>query len=105
MLPETGLGLGVERTSFPPSRDTHLRRVSHDTDLNTNFGAIFAFWDRLFSTYRENTSITEVETGLPGYSSVAVGTIGAENGCGRGGGRQKFPDFGVPRWIGSSRSV
>ena len=46
-----------------------LHRWHHSrqwTDLNTNFGTIFAFWDRLFSTYRENTSITDVETGLPG---------------------------------------
>jgi sterol desaturase/sphingolipid hydroxylase (fatty acid hydroxylase superfamily) len=46
-----------------------LHRWHHSrqwVDLNTNFGTIFAFWDRLFSTYHENTSMTEVETGLPG---------------------------------------
>lgn len=36
--------------------------------LNTNFGTIFAFWDRLFATYARNTSEVHVDTGLPDLS-------------------------------------
>jgi sterol desaturase/sphingolipid hydroxylase (fatty acid hydroxylase superfamily) len=46
-------------------------RWHHSRDrvaLNTNFGTIFSFWDRLFATYARNTSEVRVDAGLPDLS-------------------------------------
>ncbi len=40
----------------------HSRRWA---ELDTNFGTIFAVWDRLLGTYHTSSSATDVETGLP----------------------------------------
>jgi sterol desaturase/sphingolipid hydroxylase (fatty acid hydroxylase superfamily) len=37
----------------------------HWPDLNTNFGTIFAVWDRLLGTYHDSSSASAVQTGLP----------------------------------------
>jgi sterol desaturase/sphingolipid hydroxylase (fatty acid hydroxylase superfamily) len=50
-------------------RHHHARRVD---DLNSNFGTIFAIWDRLLATYRESTSARTVETGLPGATGAVT---------------------------------
>lgn len=43
----------------------HSRRWA---ELDTNFGTIFAVWDRLLGTYHTSSSATDVETGLPGVT-------------------------------------
>jgi sterol desaturase/sphingolipid hydroxylase (fatty acid hydroxylase superfamily) len=45
----------------------HRRHHSREARLlNTNFGTIFSFWDRLLNSYGENRSDVQVSTGLPG---------------------------------------
>jgi sterol desaturase/sphingolipid hydroxylase (fatty acid hydroxylase superfamily) len=39
-------------------------------DRDTNFGTIFATWDRLFGTRADNDSSTVIETGLPGLDAL-----------------------------------
>jgi sterol desaturase/sphingolipid hydroxylase (fatty acid hydroxylase superfamily) len=52
-------------------RRHHARLVD---DLNSNFGTIFAVWDRLLGTYRPSTSDRTIDTGLPGAAgAVAFG--------------------------------
>jgi sterol desaturase/sphingolipid hydroxylase (fatty acid hydroxylase superfamily) len=50
-------------------RRHHSRRL---TELNSNYGTIFTFWDRSLGTFGESSSRTSVRTGLPG----AVGFSG-----------------------------
>lgn len=50
-------------------RRHHSRQVS---DLQTNFGTIFAVWDRLLGTFGESTSAVEVRTGLPEMAAPAT---------------------------------
>jgi sterol desaturase/sphingolipid hydroxylase (fatty acid hydroxylase superfamily) len=42
--------------------------------LNTNYGTIFSFWDRMFGSYGDNRSDVRVDTGLPGIEG-ALGTL------------------------------
>jgi len=48
-------------------RRHHAKQV---TELNTNFGTILSLWDRCFGTLLTSGSAADVETGLPGMSSV-----------------------------------
>jgi len=43
-----------------------LHHSSERDDLDTNFGTIFAVWDRLFRTYRPSTSGIHFVAGVPG---------------------------------------
>lgn len=48
-----------------------FHRLHHARDwakLNTNFGTVFVFWDRLLGSYRASSSEIRVETGLPGVN-------------------------------------
>lgn len=60
-----GLERRLARVCVTPAlhRRHHSRRVA---ELNSNFGTIFAVWDRLLGTYAESGSAVQVETGLPG---------------------------------------
>jgi sterol desaturase/sphingolipid hydroxylase (fatty acid hydroxylase superfamily) len=54
-----------------------LHRRHHGREsrlLDTNFGTIFSFWDRLFGSYGENGSDVSVETGLPALEN-RLGTL------------------------------
>lgn len=54
-----------------------LHRQHHSREarlLDTNYGTIFSFWDRLLGSYRENGSDVRVETGLPGVDR-SLGTL------------------------------
>ena len=54
----------------------HRRHHSHESALlNTNYGTIFSFWDRLFGSYGENRSDIPVQTGLPGVAG-SLGPLG-----------------------------
>lgn len=45
----------------------HRRHHSRERlELDTNYGTIFSFWDRLFGSYGESRSNISIETGLPG---------------------------------------
>ena len=45
----------------------HRRHHSREARLlDSNYGTIFSFWDRLFGSYGENRSDVQIETGLPG---------------------------------------
>ena len=58
----------VDRALITPA----LHRWHHAqtwTQLNTNFGTVFAVWDRLFGTYHRSSSATPVKTGLPGVAT------------------------------------
>jgi len=53
-----------------------LHRRHHSVEsqlLNSNYGTIFSFWDRLLGSFGDNHSNVRVETGLPGVE----GSIGA----------------------------
>jgi sterol desaturase/sphingolipid hydroxylase (fatty acid hydroxylase superfamily) len=50
----------------------YMHRIHHSEDRiesNTNFGALFSFWDRLFTTYLENPqqSHDEMPLGIPEF--------------------------------------
>ena len=53
----------IDRVCVTPAlhRRHHSRRRS---ELNTNFGTVFAWWDRLLGTYADNSSDKRIETGL-----------------------------------------
>lgn len=68
---DTNLPATVERRLAWVFITPALHRFHHSrqwADLNTNFGTIFALWDRLFSTHRGSSSRTEVQTGIPGLT-------------------------------------
>jgi len=57
----------------------HRRHHSRQREeLNTNFGTIFVFWDRLLGTHRHSSSTQRVRTGLPYIDSPP--TIGSALG-------------------------
>ncbi|HYB99662.1 MAG TPA: sterol desaturase family protein [Candidatus Limnocylindrales bacterium] len=43
-------------------------------ECDSNFGTIFAVWDRLFGTYAASDSRRHVSTGLPGLGVIGAGT-------------------------------
>ena len=50
-----------------------LHRRHHGREsrlLDTNYGTIFSFWDRLFGSYGESRSDVRIDTGLPGLESA-----------------------------------
>jgi sterol desaturase/sphingolipid hydroxylase (fatty acid hydroxylase superfamily) len=54
----------------PALHRRHHTKLGPDRD--TNFGTIFATWDRLFGTRAENDSATAIETGLPGLDQLTL---------------------------------
>jgi sterol desaturase/sphingolipid hydroxylase (fatty acid hydroxylase superfamily) len=63
------LPLRVERAIGRLFVTPALHRRHHGRELrllDTNYGTIFSLWDRLFGSYGENRSDTQVSTGLPG---------------------------------------
>jgi sterol desaturase/sphingolipid hydroxylase (fatty acid hydroxylase superfamily) len=54
----------------PALHRRHHTKVGPDRD--TNFGTIFATWDRLFGTRADNDSATAIETGLPGLEELTL---------------------------------
>jgi sterol desaturase/sphingolipid hydroxylase (fatty acid hydroxylase superfamily) len=55
-----------------------LHRGHHASDwqeLNTNFGTVFSFWDRLAGTFRASDSDQQVITGLPDQSAPQAPTL------------------------------
>jgi sterol desaturase/sphingolipid hydroxylase (fatty acid hydroxylase superfamily) len=54
----------------PALHRRHHTKLGPDRD--TNFGTIFATWDRLFCTRAENDSATAIETGLPGLNQLTL---------------------------------
>ena len=52
----------------PALHRRHHTKLGPDRD--TNFGTIFATWDRLFGTRADNDSSTAIETGLPGLDAL-----------------------------------
>jgi sterol desaturase/sphingolipid hydroxylase (fatty acid hydroxylase superfamily) len=71
------LRLKVERTLGRVFITPALHRRHHSCEqrlLDTNFGTIFSFWDRMLGSYGENRSDLHVETGLPGIEG-ALGTM------------------------------
>jgi sterol desaturase/sphingolipid hydroxylase (fatty acid hydroxylase superfamily) len=56
---------GLARVLITPA----MHRLHHSSDrdeLDTNFGTVFALWDRLFGTYRPSTSALVFVAGVPG---------------------------------------
>ena len=71
------LPLKVERTLGRVFITPALHRQHHSREsrlLDTNYGTIFSFWDRLLGSYVENRSDEWVDTGLPGIEG-ALGTL------------------------------
>jgi len=72
------LPLKVERRLAGVLITPALHRQHHSRELrllDTNYGTIFSFWDRLFGSYSANQSDVLVETGLPGLDSP-LGVMG-----------------------------
>ncbi len=64
---------GVGRVLVTPA--LHRRHHSREARLlDSNYGTIFSFWDRLLGTYGENRSDTRIDTGLPGIEGT-LGTL------------------------------
>ena len=61
----------VGRACITPAlhRRHHTRR---GPDRNTNFGTVFALWDRLCGTYAASDSATQITTGLPGLDGLTL---------------------------------
>jgi len=62
------LPLGLERRLGRISVTPALHRLHHsrrERDLDSNFGTVFSFWDRLLGTHRPSSSASAVEVGLP----------------------------------------
>ena len=71
------LPLTVERILGSVFITPALHRRHHGREsrlLDTNYGTIFSFWDRLLGSYGENRSDVRVDTGLPGIEG-ALGTL------------------------------
>jgi sterol desaturase/sphingolipid hydroxylase (fatty acid hydroxylase superfamily) len=69
------LPLLFERTAAHVCITPALHRWHHakrGRDRDTNFGTIFAIWDRLFDTYAGNDSGTAIETGLPSLDDLSL---------------------------------
>jgi len=67
------LGVAVERALGRVVITPALHRRHHSVEarlLDSNYGTIFSFWDRLFASYGEGRSDTRVETGLPGLEGA-----------------------------------
>ena len=67
----------IDRLCITPA--LHRRHHSrHRRELNTNFGTLFAWWDRLLGTYAGSSSDARIETGLaelpgtPGIGSALI---------------------------------
>ena len=72
------LPLKVERTLGRIFITPALHRRHHSREsalLDSNYGTIFSFWDRLLGSYGANRSDVRVDTGLPGIEG-ALGTMG-----------------------------
>jgi sterol desaturase/sphingolipid hydroxylase (fatty acid hydroxylase superfamily) len=55
-----------------------LHRLHHSSErgeLDTNFGTVFAFWDRLGLTYRRSSSALHFIAGVPGRTSAPEPTM------------------------------
>jgi sterol desaturase/sphingolipid hydroxylase (fatty acid hydroxylase superfamily) len=66
---------GIERAVgqllvTPALHRRHHTKIGPARD--TNFGTIFSAWDRLFATYTDNDSATQIETGLPGLAQIPL---------------------------------
>lgn len=65
----------LSRLLITPS--LHRRHHSDDPrDLDSNFGTIFAIWDRLFGTFRSGSPAERLRTGVPGIRRD-LGGLGA----------------------------
>ena len=67
---DTRITKGAEALAVRP-RVGILHRRHHTklgSDRNSNFGTIFAVWDRVFATYRASDSTRQIETGLAGLA-------------------------------------
>lgn len=62
-LPDS-LDKALSRFFISPSvhRKHHSERLF---ELNSNYGTIFVFWDKIFSTFNPSSSVEEVKVGLP----------------------------------------
>jgi sterol desaturase/sphingolipid hydroxylase (fatty acid hydroxylase superfamily) len=68
------IDLSLRRLLITPA----LHRAHHVADwreLNTNFGTVFSFWDRLAGTFRESEPGRRVTTGLPDRRESAPPTL------------------------------
>ena len=71
------LPLGFERALSRVIITPALHRRHHSREarlLDTNYGTIFSFWDRLFGSYGDNHSDVSIDTGLPGLEDE-LGTM------------------------------
>jgi sterol desaturase/sphingolipid hydroxylase (fatty acid hydroxylase superfamily) len=62
-------------TTWPNMHKVHHSREPHETD--TNYGNIFCWFDRLFSTYTPSWRGTEVDCGLDRSDTMALQTTSA----------------------------
>ena len=59
-------------TTWPNMHKVHHSRTPEETD--TNYGNIFSFWDRLFSTFTSSRQGTSVNYGLDGFDDMKTQT-------------------------------
>ena len=53
----------------------HLHHSRHQPETNSNYAALFSFWDRLFGTWREPSAEHHVAYGLEDFDDEASQTI------------------------------
>jgi sterol desaturase/sphingolipid hydroxylase (fatty acid hydroxylase superfamily) len=59
-------------TTWPNMHKVHHSRVPEETD--TNYGNIFSFWDRLFSTFTPASRGIDIRYGLDGFDDTTMQT-------------------------------
>jgi hypothetical protein len=57
----------------PAMHVVHHSRWQPET--NSNYGAVFSLWDRIFGTFRLRRDPTKIEFGIEGYSGSEVRTL------------------------------
>ncbi len=56
-----------------------MHRIHHSTiaaERNSNYGAIFSFWDRIFGSFRRDVDQVAIRIGLPAYPQEGMVTFG-----------------------------
>jgi sterol desaturase/sphingolipid hydroxylase (fatty acid hydroxylase superfamily) len=61
-------------TTWPHMHKVHHSRRPEETD--TNYGNIFSFWDRIFSTFTPSARGTDVHYGIDGFDQPTQTTMG-----------------------------
>jgi sterol desaturase/sphingolipid hydroxylase (fatty acid hydroxylase superfamily) len=60
-------------STWPHMHKIHHSRVREETD--TNYGNLFSFWDRIFSTFTPSSRGADIQYGLNGFDDPSMQTL------------------------------